>query len=331
MFWKTKKRFEDQVRAMVTHTTGYSGANRRAINLIPLPIVADGHEIAQTQTVRYHHLLISIEGNQRTCCLKIISPKKRSRSALLIFRGRVVGCLYGRRGLDFQVMQQDAQMHAMSDLATPGNILDAYQLPEDLVLAAASLFHGQVLEFNQQTSPNNMLSQAVSQICSYSLPGCIVVNTPDNEMIFQVYLANGRVLGVYSSTDGWVAANEKTAAGYLNAVADPRIAASILPIRSIDDVAALGFSLTGLGDRRFQLIHQERKNIWSYDNTTETTENLYFESADSWCTNYSQMQKTLRQRLSPPQAKAQTAAPHYPNIRRLKESTAIRHSHSIHP
>src|SRR5215470_9812622 len=112
MFWKTRKKFEDQVRTMVSQTQAYSGANRRAINLIPLPVISDGHEIAQTQTVRYHHLLISIEGNQRTCCLKIISPRKKSRAAILIFRGRVVGCLYGRKDLGFQVMQQDAQMQA---------------------------------------------------------------------------------------------------------------------------------------------------------------------------------------------------------------------------
>ena len=83
-----------------------------------------------------------------------ISPRKKSRSAILIFRGRVVGCLYGRKDIGFQIMQQDAQMHAMAELATPGNVLDAYQLPEDLVLAAAALFHGQVLEFGQAGPPD---------------------------------------------------------------------------------------------------------------------------------------------------------------------------------
>lgn len=317
---------------MVSQTSEYSGANRRAINLIPLPVISDGHEIAQTQTVRYHHLLISIEGNQRTCCLKIISPRRKSRSAILIFRGRVVGCLYGRKDFGFQIMQQDAQMHAMADLAAPGNILDAYQLPEDLVLSAAALFHGQVLEFSQTATADQLLTTAIEQIASFSLPGCIVVSTAENEMVCQIHMANGKVIGVYSSHDGWVEPDHQSALGYLAKVRNPQVMASILAIRSIDDVASLGFSLTGLGDRRFQLIRQEQKNLWSSDNTIETTNNHYFESAESWYSNYSQRQKTLKQRYEQPQA-APTAAhhPHYPSLRRLHASSAVRHSHSINP
>lgn len=334
MFWKTKKRFEDQVRAMVSQSTEYSGANRRAINLIPLPIISDGHEIAQTQTVRYHHLLISIEGNQRTCCLKIISPRKKSRSALLIFRGRIVGSLYGRKDLGFQVMQQDAHAHAMAELATPGNVLDAYQLPEDLVLAAAALFHGQILEFSQTASPAQLLSSAIEQISSFALPGCVVISTEENEMICQVFMANGKIIGVYSSHDGWVEPNRQAAANYLNKVPGTRVMASILAIRSADDVAALGFSLTGLGDRRFQMIRAQQKehDYFGYDTTSETTVNNYHETAESWYTSYTQKQKKLRQRYEPAAARTSTGHhSHYPNSRRLHTTSAVRHSHSIDP
>jgi hypothetical protein len=252
--WKLKRLMREEEQELISHSPSYSGANRRAINLIPLPVSSDGHELANTATVKFHHLLVTIEGNQRTCCLKIISPKKRSRAALLIFRGRVVGCLYGKRAADFHFFNQDAHQLALTDLATAGNILDAYQLPEDLVLAAASLFHGQVLDFNGSYAPRQILEAAVQQIMAFGLPGCVVVNTGDNEMVCMVYIAGGRILGVYSSQDGWVEPTAQAALGYLSALPDAKVVASVLAVRTVDDVARMGFSLTGLGDRRFGVV-----------------------------------------------------------------------------
>lgn len=329
MFWKTRKRFEDQVRAMVSQSAVYSGANRRAINLVPLPIVSDGHEIAQTQTVRYHQLLVSIEGNQRTCCLKIISPRKKSRSAILIFRGRVLGCLYGRKNLGCQAIQQDAQMHAMSDLATAGNVLDAYQLPEDLVLAAASLFHGQVLEVNQRSSPAEQLSRAIADIVNAGLPGCIVVSNSTNEIICQVYLSSGRIIGVYASADGWLEPSERSAGAQLTRLRDVKVMASVLVIRTMDDVAALGFSLTGLGDRRFAILRQEQLNKWGQATSAEFSE--YSESVESWYSKYSTKQQSSHWHYGRPGQTEAASHAHYPNTRRLSGVSAVRHAHSIDP
>ncbi|GEM_PF-2932457 len=327
-FWKTRKRFEDHVRALTWQSEQYSGANRRAINLIPLPVVSEGHEIAQTQTVKFHHLLVSIEGNQRTCCLKIISPKQKSRSAILIFRGRIVGCLYGKKNMAMQVMQQDAHMHALTDLATAGNILDAYQLPEELVLAAASLFHGQVLEFSQTAQPDQVMLSAAHQIASYSLPGCVVINTQDNEMVCQVYMANGRIIGVYSSHDGWVTANLETAMTYLSKVDNPQVMASILPMRSVDDVAFLGFSLTGLGDRRYQMIRQQQLDYVRNESTGESKKNTWFERPEAWYHNPAH-EKTAKMytRYERPQPRQVVSA----GQRAMSFAGSVQHAHSITP
>ncbi len=274
--WKVKRLVnQDEQRENYAPSSKYSGANRRAINLIPLPVTAEGHELANTTAVKYHHLLVTIEGNQRTCCLKIISPKQKSRAALLIFRGRVVGCLYGKRATDFHYFNRDAHQRALTDLATPGNVLDAYQLPEDLVLAAAALFHGQVLDFNRLQPPSKILDAAIQQITAFGLPGCVVVNTSSNEMVCMVYIAGGRILGVYSSQDGWVEATHQAALRYLGNIPDAQIVGSVLAIRSVDDLARVGFSLTGLGDRRFELTKS------SYTRTDEI-DTVQLRPVDYW-------------------------------------------------
>ncbi len=329
MFWKKVKRFEDQVRVVGVQAVDYAGTNRRAVNLIPLPVASDGHEIAQTQSVRFHHLLVSIEGNLRTCCLKIISPRKKSRSAILIFRGRVVGCLYGRKSLGFQVMQQDAQMHALADLAAPGNILDAYQLPEELVLAAASLFHGQVLTFSAGATAEQLLTAAVQQIGSFSLPGCVVVNTDEDEMVCQVYMSGGKIIGVFSSQDGWVEPTLQAALSYLASSGNCKVMASVLAIRTVDDASALGFSLTGLGDRRFQLIRQEGRNLCPVDSVDDPFSTQYLDNLLARYLPYGKNKGTSGRQNEPLAPVPENQQ--YSRMRRINDSSAVRHAHSINP
>lgn len=302
--WKVRNKVQEEIGH--SRPGSFGGANRRAINLIPLPVSSDGHELAQTKTVRFHQLLISIEGNQRTCVLKVISPKKKSRSALLIFRGRVLGCLYGRRDLQYHFFHQDAHSRAMADLATPGNILDAYNLPEDLALAAASLFHGQILEFNRGYNSHQLYETAVHQILSFGLPGCVVVSSAQDEMVAMIYIANGRILGVYSSRDGWVESTMQGGLRYIDSTPQAKVVGSILAIRTLDDVARMGFSLTGLADRNHQFWKQTNRRAIELDPAS-------LRPIDSYEAQHAN----------------RVSAAHYTIVRHNQMSKYHRHAHSI--
>lgn len=247
MFWKKQKPV-DIIKDVIAHANRL-GASRRATSMIPLAASGTNHEIAHTGAVRFHQLLISLEGNQRTGCLRIISPRRKARSAILIYRGRVVGCLYGCKKLDYQYMQQDAHKAALADLAMPGNILDAYELPEELVLAAASLFNGDVLNLDTNQTSHEAFEQALHATSQTKLPGCIVVNSASEEMVCMVYVYDGRIIGVFSARDGWVKPTYEVAVSYLkSANKETKVMASYLPVRDLDQAQSLGFSLTGLGD-----------------------------------------------------------------------------------
>src|SRR5262249_21261097 len=84
------------------------GATRRATSMMPVAASGGTREVANTGALRFHQLLVSLEGNQRTGCLRIVSPRRKARSAILIYKGRVVGCLYGSKKLDCHSLQQDA-------------------------------------------------------------------------------------------------------------------------------------------------------------------------------------------------------------------------------
>lgn len=243
MFWKKQKPAE-LFNEFASFHANRTGASRRATSLIPVAHTGTTHEIAHTGTLRFHQLLISLEGNQRTGCLRIVSPKHKSRAAILIYKGRVVGALYGRKKLDYQCLQQDAHSMAMADLAMPGNILDAYELSEELVLAAASLFQGNVLDIDASGTSQERFEQGLNAIAQTRLPGCIVVNTADDEMVCMVYVYDGKIAGIFSAQHGWVSASYEVAISYLKSTKkEIRVNASYLPVEDLDSI---GFSLTGL-------------------------------------------------------------------------------------
>ena len=218
---------------------------KRAINLFP-DLDNREPELKDTYRLRFHHLLVSLEGSERTGCLKISSHSSRSRSAILLYRGRVVGAVYGCKRMRGQYLHQDAHKCAMSDLAAPGNILDAYELPEDLVLAAASLFYGETLDTNTGYSSEATFDYAVNSLLRSGLPGTVVINTASEETLCVVYVARGRVIGFYSAADGWIKGSPDTAKRFLRS-ANCKVHASIMPNVEPQHV---GFSLTGLGDKR---------------------------------------------------------------------------------
>lgn len=265
MFWKKNKPAEILKEVVAFHANRF-GASRRATSMIPLAASGTSHEIAHTGAVRFHQLLISLEGNQRTGCLRIISPRRKARSAILIYRGRVVGCLYGCKKLDYQYLQEDAHKAALADLASPGNILDAYELPEELVLAAAALFTGDILNIDNRVSEHEMFEQALRSIAESKLPGCIVINTAADELVCMVYVFDGRIIGVFSAQDGWVKPTYEIAVHYLrSAKKSARILASYLPVRNENQAESLGFSLTGLGEGvRKTWIQQQAQAVDSF-------------------------------------------------------------------
>jgi hypothetical protein len=249
--WKDKRGIQETISKLVFAENNGQGANRRAINLVPLPVVQDAHEIAQSHRVRYHQLLVSIEAKQSTCCIRVISETSKSRAAILVFRGRVLGCLYGSKFEAEQVFGEEAHQRAMSELAKPSNIIDTYLLSEELVLAGGALFHGHPVEHAGGTA-EQIFESVVCNLMHSNVPGCVVINSENNEALCMVYIFKGQIIGVYSFSEGWIQSTYEAALAYVLSQPNPQVMASALAARNIKEVETMTFSLTGLGDRANQ-------------------------------------------------------------------------------
>lgn len=231
----------------LTESSG-KGASRRAINMFPSRSADNSAHALQSSGTRYHQLLITMEGNQKTGVLKVVNPQDRSRAGMLIFRGRVLGCVYGRKGLDGQLMDEEAHKQTQAELSRNGNLIDAYEISEEIVLAAASLFHGQILSIAEAGTAIARFESTAKELLASGKAGCVVINITEPDTRSVVYFAGGKVAGVFCARDGWQSADLESARRIIKkAKGEVEIMASTLLVDA-DAAAALGFSLSGLPD-----------------------------------------------------------------------------------
>jgi hypothetical protein len=225
--------------------------SRRAISLMPGPALRDAtQEITVSDQSKFRQLLLSIEANQSSCCIKIVSPKHESRAAVLIFRGRVVGCIYGNKRLERQLFGQEAYSCVLADISHQSNAIDAYLLSEDLVLSAASLFNGEVFNADSTHSAEEIFEQAHRGLVHSGMPGCIVIKSGEETPAAIIYIFGGKIIGIFSSKEGWVSTSYEKALHYVLHTPGARVSASMLAASNIDEVLNLSFSLSGLSDHK---------------------------------------------------------------------------------
>lgn len=224
----------------------FKANNRRAIAFMPGPALRDTQDIPVSDQSKFRQLLLSIEANQSSCCIKIISPKHKSRGAVLVFRGRIVGCIYGNKRLDRQLFGQEAYGCILADISHQSSAVDAYLLGEDLVLAAASLFNGDVFNASANSSGEDIFESAHRGLIHSGMPGCIVIKAPEGLPVAIIYIFGGKIIGIFSSKEGWVSTSYEKALQYVQQTPGAKVSASMLGARNIDEVINLSFSLSGL-------------------------------------------------------------------------------------
>jgi hypothetical protein len=224
-----------------------TGANRRAIGLVP--VASEDKLQIEHGNSRYHEWLVSLEGKQSTCCLRIVCPRTKSRSAVLIFRGRVIGCIYGSKKSVQQYAGKEAYLRAVSDLDMPEIAVDAYVLDESLVLAAASLFHGAVMQPPPDLNAQSTYEWCIERLMISHLPGCIAINDSQGAPICMTYLFAGKIVGVYSFRDGWVSSTFEAGLKLIIGMPGTSVRGNMLDVASAEEALQLTFALTGLADR----------------------------------------------------------------------------------
>lgn len=117
---------------------------KRATDLI-LPPPAGENSLQSCADYDVHKLIASVEANKTTGCIRAWNHRTSTRSLMLLHEGRVVGCVYGSRGMQETDTLLGLKLMLMS-LRNADTTFMIYDLPENIVLPLASLFLGKPTE-----------------------------------------------------------------------------------------------------------------------------------------------------------------------------------------
>jgi hypothetical protein len=263
--WTEKKNLRSQIRRVCAGESEATSANRRAIGLLPSPAAQARREVFRCAEIKYHQLLLQVEARQSTCCVRVMCPSGKSRAAILIFRGRVLGCVYGNKRFNHQKFGEEALKYTLSDMIAQDTMVEVYLLTEEIALAAASMFNSKIMSARANDDPYDLLERGVHGLMRTKSPGCIIINNCEGHAVCMIYLFGGKIVAVYSFIEGWMEPNFESAELCLSSVPEPQVLASALTARSIDEVLAQSFSLTGLNDRRATPSTEFAINFSPYD------------------------------------------------------------------
>jgi len=216
---------------------------QRAIDLIMPPVHGNGN----LQTLRIgdydvEWLITDLEGGMRTGCVKAVCESKLSRAAMLLYKGRAVGCIYGSKSDPTDKPTEVALQAMLADLESPDTVVTLYDLPLDISLSMSSTFLG----YPVQPQPNLTPSQYLEFILDWfgKQGGIATIAAQLTTGLCLGYIYEGKYRGAfYVETQEF---NEDINFLYelVASDPDPQIAVSILPNEMHSNAVRFGYSLS---------------------------------------------------------------------------------------
>lgn len=168
---------------------------------------------------------------------------------MILFRGRVLSCVYGKRGANEYLFGQPAFARAQIDLLQQQAEFSVHSLSEETALAAAAFFEGHHKDQPKGTPVQGFFTKSTEQINARKAPGCFVVRDNEKNASAVVYFFGGKIIGIFSYEKGWCKDNRFDTA--VKAVSEKQgytTSAYMLPVLTMQEIYNLTFSLTGVDD-----------------------------------------------------------------------------------
>ena len=170
---------------------------RRATDLLVAPL----DKYQQPNKVQIDHpddfleIVTEIEKELLTGCIKARCDPKSSRSAVLLYQGRAVGCIYGNQ-LKAPTDTESSLRMMLSDCATPETELIFYVIPDEIVLALSALFIGCPVERSDDLDAPSCMSNMMTWFAEKEETGCIAFSFHDGNTIL-TFVHNGIFVGAF--------------------------------------------------------------------------------------------------------------------------------------
>lgn len=224
----------------------FDGSSRRAISYFPGSGLSPKSKLKLSLNNEQPILpqLLKIEAAKLSGCVKMESSRYKSRSAALLYRGRVIACVYGSKANPEQIFGMQAYSAMMSEISSVNSKVVSYALDDKVVLSAASMFHGQVFNASAGKDAKVSLKSCLQFIEDNVAPGSVAVADQSGKPVCFLYLSGGSLLGINSLNSSVNEKDIRSVLQYLNKSPQSRIMSnSFAPEQDFE--SALTFSMLG--------------------------------------------------------------------------------------
>lgn len=236
----------DAAFAVWAHDRTVNFRLRRAIDLI-LPPVDSSVKPTDVNIIEGDDLLwliTDLEGGMRTGCVKALCEGKKSRSALLLYKGRAVGCIYGNKELKEPVPTEASLQMMLTDCQMPGTQLLMYGLPEDVTLAMSALFLGYPVERSDDLDARAYMDYIMDWFAQKEQTACLAFSLPATGGTLLAFIHRGQFVGSFYVENQEFSRDINFVYDLIGKDPESAVEASILPPELTTSSVRFGFSLS---------------------------------------------------------------------------------------
>lgn len=219
---------------------------RRAIDLI-LPPIDSSVKPTEVNIIEGDDLLwliTDLEGGMRTGCVKAFCEGKKSRSAMLLYKGRAVGCIYGNKELKEPMPTEASLQMMLTDCQTPNTQLIMYGLPEDVTLAMSALFLGYPVERSDDLDARAYMDYIMDWFVQKEQTACLAFSLPATGGTLLAFIHRGQFTGSFYVENQEYSTDIKFVHDMIAQDPEAHVEASILPPELTSSSVRFGFSLS---------------------------------------------------------------------------------------
>jgi len=217
---------------------------KRATDLIVPPIDGATPNTFKIADYDLQWLITDLEGGMRTGCVKAASQDRLSRSAMLLYRGRAVGCIYGCKSMNDTYPTEQSLVFMMSDLGLPETQVSIYDLPEEVTLALSALFLGYPVQRSDDLDARSYMDYLLNWFAEKGQTACLAFSLQRAGGTCLALIHKGQYVGAFYVEDQKFVADRSYVYELLDNDAGAGVEASILPPEMTSSAVRFGFSLS---------------------------------------------------------------------------------------
>lgn len=223
---------------------------RRAIDLIMPPIDEDSLKTLRIGDYDVEWLITDLEGGMRTGCVKATCESRLSRAAMLLYRGRAVGCIYGSKADPNTKATPESLNLTLQDLESPDTVVSLYDLPEEVTLAMSSLFLGYPVTRKDDYTAREYMDYICDWFKQEQGTATLAISLSNNRGTCLGYIYKGDFVGAFYVEDQVFRRDKEFVYELLHSDHTAGLEVSILPPEMTSSSVRFGYSLSMSRTRR---------------------------------------------------------------------------------